>query len=367
MISIENRFIARILKYSLSLGIAWLGTINSAHAAPLPPPTQLVCVTSGNSWNEVNGGFTQFDFPKVVVPPQTPDGAVIATFIVNIPYSCPPNKAGNGGDGGYEVWALDRSGYPSQFPGVGRYSGFWTEYPIFEWIGFRKTNLETGQVMSVTSSQQQWGAPLPAPTDITGTIRVKYEMIKLSDKIYNAKLPLGPFRMLSFEFRRRWPGSGATGHHALTWTSSGSTIEPMKKSCDVTTTDVRVPMPPVSSGKLNGVGATAGDTGFNIGLSCKAGSNVFVTLTDLTDVTNRSDLLTLAQGSSATGVKLRVTRNGQPVFYGPDSAAVGNQNQWYVAPSSGLTNIPLSAQYVATGPVTAGTVKGVATFTMSYQ
>ncbi|MCA8298849.1 type 1 fimbrial protein [Burkholderia sp. AU30198] len=360
MISIENRFIARILKYSLSLGIAWLGTINFAHAAPL------VCVTSGDIPSSENkSGFTYIDFPKVVVPPQTPDGAVIATLVVNIPYSCPPNKAGNGGDGGYEILVLSQATYPSQFPDVGRWGGFWSLHPILEWIGFRVTNLETGQVVPL--NPQKWGVPIPAPTNITGTIRIKYEMIKLSDKIYSAKLPSAAFRMLDFDFRRRWPGSGTAGYHAITWTSSGSTIEPMKKSCDVTTTDVRVPMPPVSSGKLNGVGTTAGDTGFNIGLSCKAGSNVFVTLTDLTDVTNRSDLLTLAQGSSATGVKLRVTRNGQPVFYGPDSAAIGNENQWYVAPSSGLTNIPLSAQYVATGPVSAGTVKGVATFTMSYQ
>lgn len=359
MISMENKFIARTLKYLLSFGIAWLGTINSAHAL-----NKQVCVTSGWTWNEVNGGFTRFDFPKVIVPPNTPNGAVISTAIVDIHYSCPANPAGNGGDGGYDIKVSTSAWLATEFPNVGRL-GTW--YPILDWMGFRTTNLETGEVLPRKQGASPWGPPIPAPTNITGTIRIKFEMIKLSDKIYNATLAWPNFGTHSVWIVKRSPGSGNAGTNNVGWYGPELTIEPMKKSCDVTTGDLRVPMPPVSTGKLNGVGTTAGDTGFTIGLSCQAGSNVFITLTDLTDVSNRSDLLTLAPGSSATGVKLRVKKGDQPVNYGPDSASVGNQNQWLVGPSSGLTSIPLSVQYVATGPVSAGTVKGVATFTMSYQ
>ncbi|KVO43095.1 hypothetical protein WL02_03365 [Burkholderia ubonensis] len=107
--------------------------------------------------------------------------------------------------------------------------------------------------------------------------------------------------------------------------------------------------------------------GFNIGLKCYSSAFLYVTLTDLTAPGNTSNQLTLAPASTAKGVKLRILRNGSPVGYGPDSRVAGNPNQWYVGRASTTTNIPLSAQYIATGPVSAGTVKGVATFTMSYQ
>jgi type 1 fimbria pilin len=63
------------------------------------------------------------------------------------------------------------------------------------------------------------------------------------------------------------------------------------------------------------------------------------------------------------------SQGSTPVAYGPDSAVVGNMNQWSVGTSTtGAMSIPLTVRYVRTaGAVTLGTVKGSATFTMSYQ
>lgn len=57
------------------------------------------------------------------------------------------------------------------------------------------------------------------------------------------------------------------------------------------------------------------------------------------------------------------------VSFGPDSSVAGNTNQWLVGNAiSGQMNIPLTVKYVQTAQtIKAGTVNGVATFTMSYQ
>jgi type 1 fimbria pilin len=138
-------------------------------------------------------------------------------------------------------------------------------------------------------------------------------------------------------------------------------------TCTVTTPSVSVALPEVKASDLRRVGEARGDTQFRIGLQCSAGADVFVTLTDATDPDNRSNLLTLTRDSTAQGVKLRMLNNGAPISYGPDAAAKGTLNQWRVGPSAQITGVPLSVQYVATGEVKPGTVRGNATFTMSYQ
>lgn len=139
------------------------------------------------------------------------------------------------------------------------------------------------------------------------------------------------------------------------------------RTCSVTTPSISVTLPSVNASTLSPVGTTQGNTNFSIGLSCQAGANVYVTLTDATTPGNRTSNLSLASGSTAAGVSLRVLNGGAAVSYGPDSAVAGNANQWLVGASTSTTNIPLSAQYISTGTVTPGTVKGLATFTMSYQ
>jgi len=233
-------------------------------------------------------------------------------------------------------------------------------------IGIRVTNADTGEVMTVRG--QAWAPPITETVPIQGVLRIKIEIIKVNDSIYN--FPNAPTGISSEHNFYMYIFNNATGGKALIWSFAWfqyGKFLPMVQSCNVLTSTVNVPLPPIGASKLNAIGTTAGDRDFNIALSCKAGSNVYVTLTDLTDSGNLTNQLTLTQDSSAKGVKLRILRNGNPVNYGPDSAATTTPNQWYVGPSATTTSIPLSAQYIATGQVSPGTVKGVATFTMSYQ
>ncbi|MDM0044286.1 fimbrial protein [Variovorax dokdonensis] len=119
-----------------------------------------------------------------------------------------------------------------------------------------------------------------------------------------------------------------------------------------------------------GVGTTGASKSFKLTADCQKSLNVFMTLTDAADISNRTDVLKMASGATAEGIGVQVLRSGSPVKFGPDSAASGNTNQFYVGPtfaSGGTFNIPLTARYIRTGALRAGTLKAVATFTLSYQ
>ncbi|ODV43222.1 hypothetical protein AWV79_19355 [Cupriavidus sp. UYMMa02A] len=128
-------------------------------------------------------------------------------------------------------------------------------------------------------------------------------------------------------------------------------------------------MPTISASALRAAGATAGQTGFNISLSCSGATAVTMTITDATQPGNVSSNLSLASKSGARGVAYQILYQGTPVSFGPDSANAGNLNQFNVGTLTGAANltIPLAARYVRTGTVTPGSAVANATFTMSYQ
>jgi type 1 fimbria pilin len=171
-------------------------------------------------------------------------------------------------------------------------------------------------------------------------------------------------------------GCGWTTGIATTLPTSASNSAVVPITCVVTTPSVSVNLPTISLSALNAVGKTGGDTRFPIGLSCAAGANVYITLSDVTTPTNTSALLTLDTNSTAQGIKLRILNSAGAVDFGPDSAAAGTTHQWLLGPSSSIDGTPLTVQYYRddTNPsgtgsavLSAGSVHAQATFTMSYQ
>ncbi|HGM5492540.1 TPA: fimbrial protein [Serratia fonticola] len=141
-------------------------------------------------------------------------------------------------------------------------------------------------------------------------------------------------------------------------------------TCSVNQTSVDVKLAPVTIADLAGqVGKTAAPKGFMLSLTCPAGIKTFVTLTDSSNIANRSNTLGLTSGSSAQGVGIQILDgNDTPVAFGPDSAAPGNTNQFQLGTAAGgSAQYPLKAQYISTGHVRAGSVQAIATFTLSYQ
>lgn len=139
-------------------------------------------------------------------------------------------------------------------------------------------------------------------------------------------------------------------------------------TCSVLTNRVNVSLPDVKASDLRNAGSTAGDTSFSIGLNCTQGSNVYITLTDKNNISNRTGILSLDQTSTASNVGIEILMNQKTVKFGPDSPVAGTVNQMSVGPSSpSLTSIPFAARYISLGNATGGVVNATATFTMSYQ
>ena len=155
--------------------------------------------------------------------------------------------------------------------------------------------------------------------------------------------------------------------HRYNGTASGTIRQ---QSCSVQNSAQAITLPTVTTRSLDsGAGTVAGSQPFSVDLSCAAGAQVSITFTDATNPSNTSSVLSLASGSTATGVGIELRRASDvKISYGPDSAAPGTTNQWLVgAAPNGALSIPLSARYVrTTGTLAAGSVKALATFTMSY-
>ncbi|RKU01012.1 fimbrial protein [Burkholderia sp. Nafp2/4-1b] len=340
-----------------------IGLAKSAHSAPIS--ACLGTHWSAEWWVPIN---------NVSIPLNAANGSVIGSGTIEVPYNCPANILGPGGFRfEFNSAGFDADYEETGFPGVFRLIPWKATNDFYRSVGLRLINAESGQVISaLKKGWVPWGPPSTTSTrPFSGTLKVRVDLIKINDLIYNVSwvdsgFRIGDIRSINNSLDSYAPGiEGQFRWPIVPWITSS--ISHMPQSCTVTTPNVPVRLPPTAASKLNTVGTTAGDTGFNIGLSCKTGTNVYVTLTDLTDAGNTGNQLTLTPDSTAKGVKLRILKNGQPVGYGPDSAEIGNLNQWLVGPSASTTSIPLSAQYIATDKVSGGTVKGVATFTMSYQ
>ncbi len=144
--------------------------------------------------------------------------------------------------------------------------------------------------------------------------------------------------------------------NTLPTNASNSAVVPI--TCTVTTPSVSVNLPIISLSALSAVGKTGGDTRFPIGLSCAAGANVYITLSDVTTPANTTSLLTLAPSSTAQGIKLRILNSAGPVDFGPDSAAAGTTHQWFLGASGSINGVPLTVQYYRDDTNPAGTGSG---------
>ncbi|MGB8419905.1 fimbrial protein [Paraburkholderia sp.] len=150
---------------------------------------------------------------------------------------------------------------------------------------------------------------------------------------------------------------------AATGTLTGLTCSVKNSQVPVSLLDARV------SDLSSGVGSVAGPKGFSLSLACQSGVKVWITLTDNVQPSNRTNTLKLTGDSTARGIGIQVLNTaGSPVLFGEDSAVPGNANQWLIGNSpNGTLSVPLTARYIRTDTVSGGSVKALATFTMSYQ
>ncbi len=205
----------------------------------------------------------------------------------------------------------------------------------------------------------------------TGTAMVPYTLNANMDFVVTGTLPASATLTSASEIKMYYVTSDSGGP----WTqesplSGAATGTVTAATCSVNQKMVGVTLDPVEIGDLSSrVGLTAAPKSFNLSLTCPAGIKAFVTLTDNTNIANRTTTLGLTADSSAKGVGIQILNSSDiPVAFGPDSAVAGNTNQFLLGTSTGgATQYPFKAQYISTGSIRAGSVSAIATFTLSYQ
>ncbi|AOE88138.1 fimbrial protein [Pseudomonas sp. TCU-HL1] len=161
------------------------------------------------------------------------------------------------------------------------------------------------------------------------------------------------------------------------WSSAGGEIKPQTPTCNATQKTLNVSLGKINASVFSGVNSTSPEKSFAITLECSGGvvgatTSLYMTMTDQTTPANRTDQLSLAPSSSASGVAIQVLNGSNLIKYGPDSSEFGNENQWPVPNGQGIGNqtltIPLTARFIQTQPtIVPGLAKGHATFTLSYK
>ena len=100
--------------------------------------------------------------------------------------------------------------------------------------------------------------------------------------------------------------------------------------------------------------------------------STYITFTDASNPSNRGNILSLTKDSSAKGVGIQLYQgdNPIPISYGADSSKRNNLNQILLGKDID-TPTPHSTFYAyyahSGGVITPGTVKAIATYTLSYQ
>ncbi|MGE8404105.1 MAG: fimbrial protein [Delftia tsuruhatensis] len=167
----------------------------------------------------------------------------------------------------------------------------------------------------------------------------------------------------------------ATGQLLVDFRFAGPVvIRPRVPTCKVRVKEIRFDMGAVLMRSSGGVGATsASSEEQNIQLDCSGGdtgtaTQVYVTLTDVTDRNNTSSNLTLNRTSTARGIAAQILSNGKPVRFGTEADDTSRWLAGDVPQGQTAFSIPLQGRYVQTEDrVVPGSANASAEFTIHYQ
>lgn len=313
-----------------------------------PGLTWAACTTSAGGSNPITYHLSGFNPPTF--DPSIDEGAVIHSAKVIMSsvggqVNCYPNigvvvhHGTTGGVGAYST-------YPTGISGVG--------------IRFR-----TAIGSSVKSWWPYYEASLAGSVGyVNNTATIEVELVKTGVITSGGKL---------FGEVGAWSAQGGVSKIVSIVVDGAINIVPMVPTCKIIP-PASVPLGNISVSKFTNVGVGTALIPFNIKLNCSGGApnvrrNIFITFSDQTAPTNRTDVLSLVSGSTAKGIGIQVYSGSSVIKYGADSSTPGNPNQWFAGSAgNGELDIPLTARYIQVAPkVTPGSANGRATFTMSYQ
>lgn len=125
------------------------------------------------------------------------------------------------------------------------------------------------------------------------------------------------------------------------------------KTCSLSQRNYTVQLATVYKKQFQSVGSEVPGGNLNLQLKCQDGIDVHATLTDATDTSNQSPVLSLDKTSTVRGVGLKIYKDDSPeaLRFGPDSSVKGNINQWQFSTYRGEMNpaVSLNINYIRTG------------------
>jgi type 1 fimbria pilin len=262
-----------------------------------------------------------------------------------------------GGAAAVEITTLNQLSsntyYPTNIPGVGLLWQIKLLAPAYS-SGWNRA-LGTGQILG----------PIANITSTTATYQqaVYVQLVKTGNISGNKTLQFSTDNLL----RMRYNCLSCTPWNIAI---SGQVNVHVGPSCSVKVPDQTVPLRQASVATFKGQGSTSEPSPFSIDLACSGGApgskvDAYVTLTDSTTLSNRSNVLTLSGVEKAAGIGVQIKYKDAIVSYGPDSNQIPNTNQWlagtvYQAEGETLFRIPLTASYVQTAATAAGIIAGAA-------
>ena len=237
-------------------------------------------------------------------------------------------------------------------------------------IGIRVTyftNVSGTGLLSYSGSNSSSVGP-PGPGEVVNAAAsAKVEWIKTAANVANGSITAGLIGTHQF--------NGTTVAN-LYLTGTTNIISPAPPTCSVNASSTQtVNLGSYMTTQFNGVGSTTQAVPFNINFNCSGGTSgqsrhIYLSMTDATVPENRTSNLTLTSRSTASGVAVRIERNGgTAILFGADSASVGNTNQWQagtIATGTTAFSVPLQARMIQTATLSPGSVSAIATFTAAY-
>jgi type 1 fimbria pilin len=201
-------------------------------------------------------------------------------------------------------------------------------------------------------------------------------------KVGSGALPSEGTRAYAFDmvfesnYLREIPGTGyvAAGISLGRMNSAGSYrfVPQPVPTCSMLQSDVSVDLGAVEASSLANANDVSPPVFHPLRIQCAGGGAgqkvaASVHFTDASNAANTTDRLTLAGGATASGVAVRILKDGvTPIVFGPESAW---ESGWKLGSwANGEQQVPLGFQLIRTdGALGGGTVRAMATYIMTYE
>lgn len=261
-----------------------------------------------------------------------------------------------------------------------------TTYDIFEtniegigWImGFKDKNASqwsplTSKAVRVYPFQPPYeGEPGFYGTATLGA-QIRFAYVKVPGNLTHGEYTIQSQNLATFSCR--YLKSGQTDTAIVSSAETTITLAPL--TCNVINSrNVSIPLGDFYLNELPGVNRNFGQFNTTVDLHCDKGIIPAMTISDVSDASNTSDIITLSPDSTAKGVGVQVFYNNETMakHLGPDSSNKGNTNQFFInngqttTENNQMIHIPLNFKYIQTMPdVVPGSANATATVTFSYQ